>query len=154
MGVLFVDQYVVSLHLTHYSFFSLLFCYNDLLLYTQKKEPKFITPEHDYSRRPLQLFWVDGLALQAIAESDEPTILMTQVVDDDDNNDNDDGGNKQSVSSSSSTLSSLYPLQPPVSAVGDFKTTPMVHVGYATTWFGLSAAGLYMTRKLITKGRY
>jgi hypothetical protein len=90
---------------------------------------------------------MDGLALQAIAESDEPTILMTQVVD--------DGADDEHKSlAKSTTAPALYPLQPPVSAVGDFKTTPMIHVGYATTWFGLSAAGMYMTRKLITKGRY
>lgn len=121
-------------------------------------EPRFITPEHDYSKRPLQLFWVDGVALQAIAESDDPTLLMTQVVDDvvldKDDPANEEEQQQQQQASGASSSSSLYPLQPPVSAVGDFKTTPMIHVGYATTWFGLSAAGVYMTRKLITKGRY
>ena len=93
-----------------------------------------ITPEHDYSKRPLQLFWLDGLALQAIAESEEETILLTEVKD--------EGSNSEE-----------FPLKPPVASVGDFKTTPAIHAGYATTWFGLSAAGVYMTRKLITRGR-
>lgn len=48
---------------------------------------------------------------------------------------------------------STYPLQPPVDSVAEFKTTPMIHAGYAATWFGLSGAGLYMTRMLITRGR-
>ena len=111
-------------------------------------EPRFITPEHDYSKRPLQLFWIDGLALKAIAadlykpeelESDTETAMVTQVVEEDESSSND---------------SLLYPLQPPVSCIGNFKTTPATHMGYAATWFGLSGAGLYMTRKLITRGRY
>mmetsp|Transcript_24853 Transcript_24853/g.58997 ORF Transcript_24853/g.58997 Transcript_24853/m.58997 type:complete len:107 (+) Transcript_24853:860-1180(+) len=106
-----------------------------------------MTPQHDYSKRPLQIFWLDGIALQALAESNEETMLMTQVKDD-----NDDGDEERKSSSSSS--SSIYPLQPPVEAVATFKTTPSIHAGYAATWFGLSAAGVYMTRKLISKGRF
>ena len=102
-----------------------------------------MTPEHDYSKRPLQLFWLDGIALQAIAESNESTILLKQVQEEEDDKDKDNNGNQVVT----------YPLRPPVSTVGDFKTTPLIHAGYATTWFGLSAAGVYMTRKLITKGR-
>jgi surfeit locus 1 family protein len=103
-----------------------------------------MVPEHDYSKRPLQLFWLDGLALQAIAESDEQTHLMIQVREEDDE--------KEHKISNSSSVD--YPLQPLVSLVGNFRTTPAIHVGYAATWFGLSAAGIYMTRKLISKGRF
>lgn len=46
-----------------------------------------------------------------------------------------------------------FPVQPPLETVGEFKVTPMIHAGYAFTWFGLASAGLVMTRKLITKGR-
>lgn len=102
-----------------------------------------MTPEHDYSKRPLQLFWLDGLALQAIAESDEETRLMVQVLEE-----KDDDTTKESQHSVE------YPLRPPISEVANFRTTPAIHVGYAATWFGLSAAGIYMTRKLITKGRF
>jgi surfeit locus 1 family protein len=109
-------------------------------------EPRFMTPQHDYSKRPLQLFWLDGLALQAIAESDEETMLLTQV--------NDDGNEGTADTGSSSSSSSIYPLRPPVEAIATFKTTPSIHAGYAATWFGLSAAGMYMTRKLISKGRF
>jgi len=117
-------------------------------------EPRFITPEHDYSKRPLQLFWIDGLALKAIAAelytpealaSSDETAMVTQVVDDDDDD---------SSSNNNSEGPLLYPLQPPVSSIGNFKTTPATHMGYAATWFGLSGAGLYLTRKLITKGRF
>ena len=104
-------------------------------------------PEHDYSKRPLQLFWLDGLALQAISESDEETMLMAQVLDEKENVD---------IQIDTNKLDSdvVYPLQPPLSSIGNFKTTPSIHAGYAATWFGLSAAGVYMTRKLITKGRF
>lgn len=90
------------------------------------------------------------MALKAIAAelytpedlaSNNETAMVTQVVEDD----GDDGSNEGPL---------LYPLQPPVSSIGNFKTTPATHVGYAATWFGLSGAGLYMTRKLITKGRF
>jgi surfeit locus 1 family protein len=97
-------------------------------------------PEHDYSKRPLQLFWMDGVALQAISESNDETLLVTQVLE----------GSQGEISDKSLG----YPLQPTVTEVGNFRTTPAIHVGYAATWFGLSAAGVYMTRKLISKGRF
>ena len=93
------------------------------------------------------MFWIDGLALKAIGAelytseelgSDNETAMVTQVIEEDENSAN----------------SLFYPVQPPVSTIGNFKTTPATHMGYAATWFGLSGAGLYMTRKLITKGRF
>eukprot|EP00526_Cylindrotheca_closterium_P014468 CAMPEP_0113647090 /NCGR_PEP_ID=MMETSP0017_2-20120614/24908_1 /TAXON_ID=2856 /ORGANISM="Cylindrotheca closterium" /LENGTH=276 /DNA_ID=CAMNT_0000559089 /DNA_START=38 /DNA_END=868 /DNA_ORIENTATION=+ /assembly_acc=CAM_ASM_000147 len=105
------------------------------------EKPKIITPQHDYSKRPLQLFWFDPLALQAIAESEEEISLLAQVV------------SEEEADESSAKSGALYPLRPPVASVADFKTTPAIHAGYAATWFGLSGAGIYMTRKLITRGR-
>lgn len=101
-------------------------------------EPKMITIEHDYSKRPLQLFWMDGLALQAIAESEEEMTLLTEIDEDD-----------QDPNMTSST----YPRRPLLDSLAEFKTTPAIHAGYAATWYGLSIAGIYMTRKLITRGR-
>ena len=46
-----------------------------------------------------------------------------------------------------------YPVKPTQEYVGEFKVTPEVHAGYAVTWFGLSGAGIVMTRKLLTRGR-
>jgi cytochrome oxidase assembly protein ShyY1 len=46
-----------------------------------------------------------------------------------------------------------FPVRSSREYVGEFKVTPEVHVGYATTWFGLSGAGIMMTRKLFSKGR-
>jgi surfeit locus 1 family protein len=115
--------------------------------------PKLITPEHDYSKRPLQLFWLDRIALKAIAEEseEEETIYMTQVTNNQDIDDVDDDDDDKTRQSQQQLIQ--YPLVPPVKAMAEFKTTPMIHIGYATTWYGLSAAGIYMTRKLITRGR-
>jgi len=121
---------------------------------SQPEKPRFITPEHDYSKRPLQLFWIDGLALKAIAAelytsedlaSGAETAMVTQVIEDGDDDGDESGSGDGPL---------LYPLQPPVSSIGNFKTTPATHMGYAATWFGLSGAGLFLTRKLITKGRF
>jgi len=46
-----------------------------------------------------------------------------------------------------------YPVKPTQEFVGEFKVTPAVHAGYAFTWFGLSGAGMVMTRKLLRRGR-
>ncbi|KAL3786867.1 hypothetical protein HJC23_013788 [Cyclotella cryptica] len=47
----------------------------------------------------------------------------------------------------------LYPARSSREHVGEFKVTPEVHAGYAVTWFGLSGAGMVMTRKLLNRGR-
>lgn len=103
-----------------------------VIVFLQIVDPRIIAIEHDYSKRPLQLFWVDQLALQAIAESEEPIPLLTEVVTEPPQN---------------------YPRPRMLDTVAEFKVTPATHAGYAVTWYGLSAAGVYMTRKLITRGR-
>jgi len=44
-----------------------------------------------------------------------------------------------------------FPLQPNQDTVGKFKIIPDIHLGYAVTWFGLSLAGMIMTRKLVIR---
>ena len=46
-----------------------------------------------------------------------------------------------------------WPARPTAEAASEFRISPAVHAGYAFTWYSLSAAGLYMTRKLLTRGR-
>jgi cytochrome oxidase assembly protein ShyY1 len=46
-----------------------------------------------------------------------------------------------------------FPISPNASGLGEFKVGPATHAGYALTWFGLSGAGMVMTRKLLTRGR-
>jgi surfeit locus 1 family protein len=103
-------------------------------------EPRVIAIEHDYSKRPLQLFWMDALALQAIAESDQETTLLTQVA-------------PTAEQEQQHRPLDHYPRLPALESIAEFKTTPAIHAGYATTWYGLSVAGVFMTRKLITRGR-
>jgi len=83
----------------------------------------------------MQMFWVDQSALEQVAggAENEEIVMLTQVQTSDD-----EPG---------------WPVRPSVETVGEFKTTPAIHAGYAATWFGLSGAGLVMTRKLITRGR-
>jgi hypothetical protein len=90
---------------------------------------------------------VDGVALQAIAETDDETMLLVHVKEEEPT----ESESERDTTHTSSNA--LYPLRPPVQSIADFKTTPLIHAGYAVTWFGLSGAGIYMTRKLITRGR-
>lgn len=90
---------------------------------------------------------MDALALQAIAESEDETTLLTQVAPEQ------SAAKSSSQSSSSSTVEKEYPRLPALETISEFKTTPAIHAGYAATWYGLSVAGVFMTRKLITRGR-
>lgn len=115
------------------------------LHYSLTLEPRIIKPQHDFSKTPPQLFYMDEAALQQLAGSNEHAVVVTnekpiilrEIRKDDSNN----------------SAALQFPVQPPVETVGEFKVTPMIHAGYAFTWFGLAGAGLVMTRKLITKGR-
>ena len=64
----------------------------------------------------------------------------TKVADDDDNN-----------NTTSTKAMPTWPVSPSAEKVGEFKVSPSIHVGYAITWYGLSMAGLYMTRLLLLK---
>ena len=79
---------------------------------------------------------VAGVSQYAIVSNQEKPILLQEIR------------NKSTTDGKMS-----FPVQPPLETVGEFKVTPMIHAGYAFTWFGLAGAGLVMTRKLITKGR-
>lgn len=37
-----------------------------------------------------------------------------------------------------------WPVRPTAEAASEFKISPLVHAGYAFTWYSLSAAGVYM----------
>lgn len=123
--------------------------------YANKKVPKFLVAEHDVKEKPAKLFWYDWPAMLAVGgislddNTDDSSTssfrpLIMTAVQSDDVDDNDNEKQKKKVT---------WPVQPTASKVGEFKVSPAVHAGYACTWFGLSAAGLYMTWKLITRGR-
>jgi hypothetical protein len=122
-----------------------------------------MTPKHDFAKRPPHLFWLDPAVLQAIIQEDNQSgerietkssapqelILLTQVqADQGTMEDQSDMLKPQQLE-----VTIQYPMTPTAQAVGDFRTTPLIHGGYAATWFGLSGAGWYMTRMLITRGR-
>jgi surfeit locus 1 family protein len=116
---------------------------------------------------PPKLFWFDRKAMKEITAASNilspvqqkmPTLLVLTAVkndceSDDDNDDNKNVNDKPQQQQQQVLPSHLWPAVPPAHRVGEPKVTPMIHVGYAVTWYGLSAAGLYMTRKLMTRGR-
>lgn len=132
--------------------------------------PKFLVAQHNLSTRPAVLYWYDLPAMlavagipfpepqqqESVAAAGELLLLVTQVKDDDDDVDGGTAAAATTTTTSATALpasSSPWPVQPTADKVGDFKVSPAVHVGYAATWYGLSAAGIYMTRMLLTRGR-
>ena len=111
---------------------------------TPTEQPKFLSPAHD-RRTPNQLLWMDREALEdRTATAGRNPLLLTETSV---------TATEGSTSSSSSSSSSSFPVRPSAETVGEFKVTPATHAGYAVTWFGLSGAGVVMTRKLLMRGR-
>jgi len=115
--------------------------------------PSFFIPKQSTKTKDNTLLWMEEEALRnatntnaMIASSDQskenklqpPLILFVETGNDNSNND-------------SKIIS--FPVKPNAETVGEFKVMPFTHATYAFTWFGLSTAGVIMTRKLITKGR-
>lgn len=100
---------------------------------TEAEKPRFMSPPHP---DPKRLLWMDRSALEAGTNTEGSSpVLVIETTSDDDRS----GG--------------AFPATPNTSAVAEFKVTPPVHAGYAATWFGLSGAGIIMTKKLMTRGR-
>jgi cytochrome oxidase assembly protein ShyY1 len=125
-------------------------------------EPRFLVAQHDFSSRPAILYWYDLPTMLDIAnphhheeeeEANAPSVLeqqqqqqhqrefllpyATQIQTEDDLR----------------AGTTNWPVSPSADKIGNFKVSPAIHVGYAVTWYGLSIAGLYMTRILLTRGR-
>jgi len=114
---------------------------------TKKETPRMLVAEHNMKERPPRLFWYDLETIQQwIGWKKSAPLQLYMAV----SSPSSDGGPQPS---SSSSPSMSWPVAPPVEAVGDFKVSPVIHASYAVTWYGLSAAGLYMTRMMLTKGR-
>jgi len=84
-----------------------------------------------------KLLWLDRQAMAELTNcpSGYKPPLFVQIKDD------------------QSTSSTIFPVRSSRDYVGEFKVTPEIHAGYAATWFGLSGAGVLMTRKLLVRGR-
>ena len=116
---------------------------------TKFETPKsFMIVQHDFEEKPPRLFWLDPMAMHAAGglpfpeQEGDRTPLVTAVKEE--QSENDDKHNDKSLT---------LPLPPSAQKVGDFHVTPATHVGYGLTWYGLSAAGIVMTRKLMMRGR-
>ena len=114
------------------------------------EQPRIVVPEHKLHLNPPELFWMDVETLQkhvsstTTASSSKTPVHVASLVTRVQEDDSDD-----SHSPHTTTLS--FPVAPPAQQVGEFKTSPAIHAGYAATWYGLSMAGLYMTRMLILR---
>ena len=91
-----------------------------------------------------KLLWMDRKAMEEMtniggSSDDEHPPLFVQINTD--------------TTTETTNEPKSFPVQPSEEYVGEFKVTPDVHMGYAVTWFGLSGAGVVMTRKLLTRGR-
>ena len=92
------------------------------------------------------MLWFDRKALEMKTKTiGHSPLLLTETIlhhkNDVKNNNDDDIGAKG------------FPIKPSIETVGEFKVLPSTHAGYAFTWFSLSGIGVYMTKKLISRGR-
>ena len=109
-------------------------------------EPKYLSPPHD-KKNPKQLLWMDRQAIEQKTNTIgiSPLLITETHPGEMDGNHDDDGKGAYTTPT--------YPIKPCNSTVGEFKVLPSTHAGYAFTWFGLSGAGILMTKRLITRGR-
>jgi len=97
-----------------------------------------------------KLLWLDRNAMEEMMNSSSTTApssslhppLFVEIKSEDDGGKKVQGGGPP-----------RFPVKPTEEYVGEFKVTPAIHAGYALTWFGLSGAGMVMTRTLLRRGR-
>lgn len=105
---------------------------------SKTEQPRLFSPVHS-AKDPKQLLWFDRKAIEEKTKTaGSHPLLLTEVSKTGDQSDEVVNG---------------PPFKPSKESVGEFKVTPATHAGYAVTWFGLSGAGVIMTRKLMTRGR-
>ena len=108
-----------------------------------------------------RLLWMDRNAMEEMTSSshdddDERGPRRTHLfveIDTTSDDESSSSSSSSSYSSSSSSRPTTFPARASREYVGEFKVTPAIHAGYAFTWFGLSSAGIIMTRKLLSRGR-
>lgn len=79
---------------------------------------------------PQQIIWLEKEFIAKLLGCD--ALLLTQLADDE-------------------THPTEYPLQRRLDHFSQFSVDPETHAAYALTWFGLSVAGFFMTRRLLTR---
>jgi len=95
------------------------------------ESPSFFIPKQ--SKKDNTLLWMEEEALRDATHLDDDLFELFVETDEEDK--------------------TSFPVKPSAESVGQFKVMPFTHATYAFTWFGLSTAGVIMTRKLITRGR-
>lgn len=103
---------------------------------TQAEKPRFFSPEH--TQGPRKLLWFDRDAIEEFTNTKGISPLIVSET-------------SAKMNDDSSTIT--FPAKPVDTTVGEFKVLPETHAGYAFTWFGLSGAGIIMTRKMMMRGR-
>ena len=108
------------------------------------ENPKFMVAGHQMDKDPPELFWMDLDTLNQHQQQPQNGTVSNNLV----------AASNQImtvVQEEDEDELTNFPLPPPAANVGEFKTSPNVHAGYALTWYGLAAAGLFMTRILILR---
>jgi len=105
--------------------------------------PRFLSPPHS-AKEPRQLLWFDRLTMERKTRTigKAPLYLKETSATTTTSSTEDGGGGVPQ-----------FPVKPSVKTVGEFKVPTSTHAGYAATWYGLSGAGIFMTRKLMMRGR-
>jgi surfeit locus 1 family protein len=147
------------------------------------EQPRFMVPEHELASTPPKFFWFDlttmrqhlqqtmtdnsdngsngnGSSNMVAMAKDENAKLVSVDASSTDSSDSATNDVPFVTAVSGSDMNHgkalqdiVWPVTPTADKVADFKVSPTVHAGYAFTWFGLSGAGLYMTRMLLMRGR-
>ena len=97
---------------------------------------KWIAPPATSAKEPRHFIWMDRPVMekQTNTESHDP-LLITEIA----------------ALSSLQDKNFTFPVKPKSSTVGEYKVLPPTHAAYAFTWFGLSGAGVLMTRNLLNR---
>lgn len=104
---------------------------------TEAEQPRFFSPPHP---TPPKLLWLERNVLEErTGTTGLAPLIVTETA-----NDNIATAPKDTIS---------FPVKPVDKTVGEFAVLPETHAGYAITWFGLSGAGVFMMKKMLTKGR-
>ena len=142
---------------------------------SEAEEPRFLVADHKLDLDPPELFWMDLATIRGYYYDDDNNKIKNKNNKKNNDSDSSSLANHQQAGKGPMTsplpavhlltavqdnndedkeekhINNYFPLSPPAQNVGEFKTSPMIHAGYAATWYGLAAAGLYMTRILILR---
>lgn len=103
---------------------------------SMEQPPKWIAPPSTSSKTPKQFLWMERAAMEKITNTtSQDPLFITEIETDNEE--------KQK--------SITFPVKPKADTVGEFKVLPPTHAAYAFTWFGLSGAGVLMTRRLLNR---